>query len=193
MSNSTAETPKSAVKGPGRRGISYPMFRRTGGGANDAKSQISLEMGSEEYREYVRDRMGVDEAEFVDASLVTDPKDAKGRRVSEESQELEAAQDMGEGAEHVAQFAEELSASGEAQSEQGADVLERKYRLRMAKAAQVGEMKAELQRVAATTATKKDDAIAEKVSARTVDDLPDIRDDDVTEDEYVPLAGRRYF
>ena len=176
-----------------RRGMSYAMLKRTTGGSNDSKSQISLEPGSEEYREYVRDITGVDDSEFVDASLVTDPKASRGRKLSDEEIERERDKDAGKEAEHVADLAGDLAEAGEAQAEQGADVMERKYRLRMAKMAQFGEMKEELTRAAAATSTKKDDAIAEKVSTRTVDDMPDIRDDDVSAEEYVPLARHRYF
>ena len=181
-------------RGPAaRRGMSYAMLKRTTGGSNDSKSQISLEPGSEEYREYVRDITGVDDSEFVDASLVTDPKASRGRKLSDEEIERERDKDAGKEAEHVADLAGDLAEAGEAQAEQGADVMERKYRLRMAKMAQFGEMKEELTRAAAATSTKKDDAIAEKVSTRTVDDMPDIRDDDVSAEEYVPLARHRYF
>ena len=173
--------------------MSYPMFRRTAGGGNDAKSQASLEMGSEEYREYVRDLSGVDKSEFVDASLVTDPEKAKGSKLSDEDQAREKAQDMGEEAEHVANLAGDLAAAGEAQDEAGKALETRRYKLRMAKAGHVGEMKQMLTAEAAKTETKKDDAIAESVSKRTVDDLPDIRDDSVGEEEYVPLARKRYF
>ena len=185
-----SERMRESVK---RRQLTYPMFRRTAGGANDAKSQASLEMGSEEYREYARDLAGVDEKEFVGASLVVDPDDARGRKVSDEEQEREAAHDMGEEAPHVADLAGDLAKSAEVQAETGADVAERKHIRRMAKSAHVEDMKQALKESAARTSTQKDDVIAESVSKRTVDDLPDIHDDNVTEEEYVPLARRRYF
>lgn len=181
------------AKRPARRQLKYPMLRKTAAGGNDEKSQISLEMGSEEYREYVRDLAGVDESEFVGASLVTDPEDSRGRRVSDETQAEEKAFGQGEGLEHAENLAAELGAAQEEVAEMGADVLERKYRLRMAKTEQVGEMKETLIEAAAVTETLRDDAIAKKVSTRTVDDLPDITDDAVTPEEYVPLARSRYF
>lgn len=175
------------------RSVGYPLLRRRAGGENDAKSQISLEMGSEEYRKYVRDSAGVDERDFVDPALVTNPEQAKDKRLSDEDQQREFGQDMGEEAEHVADLAGDLAAAGEAQAEVGADVAELKHVRRMAKSAHVGDMKQALIDAAATTETTRDDAIAKSVSKRSIDDLPDIRDDDVTEEEYVPLARHRYF
>lgn len=176
-----------------RRGIVYPMFRKPADSVNDAKSQISLEMGSEEYREYVRDLAGLDEEDFVEGAMVTDDKSDSGKRDSEETQELEAGRAVGKSEEHISEFAKELADASEEQADIGEEVLARKYRMRMAKADLVGEMKQKLQKVASGTDTQHDDKIAAVVSTRTVDDLPDIQDDNVTPSEYVASAADRYF
>lgn len=180
-------------KSRARRRIVYPMFRKSADSVNDAKSQISLEMGSEEYREYVRDLAGLDEEDFVEGAMVTDDKSDSGKRDSEETQELEAGRAVGKSEEHISEFAKELADASEEQADIGEEVLARKYRMRMAKADLVGEMKQKLQKVAAGTDTQHDDKIAAVVSTRTVDDLPDIQDDNVTPSEYVASAADRYF
>lgn len=177
----------------GRRRMAYAMFRRNAKGENDAKSQVSLEPGSDEYLKYARDSAGIDERDFVDPEHVSGPGDAKDLKLSDEDQERERGQDMGEEPEHVGEFAEKLAEAGEDMTERSQDTMDRKYRLRMAKAGHVGDMKEVLTEAAATTEGKRDDAIARRVSSRTVDDLPDIHDDSVSEEDYASKAPERYF
>lgn len=176
-----------------RRGMSYGMLKKNAKGENDAKSQVSLEPGSEEYKGYLLDRMGVEEKDITSISRLVDSSNGSAVKLSDEDQAREAAQDMGKEPAHVSELAGDLAAAGEAQSEQGADVAERKYRRMMNKIGLAGEMKESLVNAASTTATKSDDKVAHNMSRRNVDDLPDIHDDTVTEEEYVPGAAGRYF
>ena len=170
-----------------------PLFRKNVKGDNDEKSQLSLEMGGEEYREYVRDRAGIEDEDFIEPGAAVNPDDMKGSKLSDEDQDREKDQDFGKEAEHVAELAGDLNQASEEQADVSAEVADRKYRRRIAKAGKVGEMKEMLKVAAARTESKVDDAVAEQVSSRNIDDLPDIKDESVCECDYVAGAAERYF
>ena len=151
--------------------------------SNESKEQMSLQMGSDEYKAYVRDQAGIDEDAFVKDDGVLQAGD---ERTPEEVQEAPPEP------EHVAELAESLRQQSGRTRRSADQTVQMKYRRRMSKEVQVPDMKAAMIEAAAQTETKVDDAIAKQVSRRNSDDLPQIHDDGVSADEFVPRCFRKY-
>lgn len=151
--------------------------------SNGSKEQMSLQPGSAEYKEYVRDKAGVQEEDFVQDDGVIDKND---ERTSDEAQEAPPEP------EHVAELAESLRR----QAGRGQAVVDgttrTKYRRRMSKEVQVGSVREAMVAAASETETKDDDEAAKRFSRRNSDDLPQIHDDGVSADEFLPRCFEKY-
>ncbi len=173
-----------------RTGMTYPMQRRDPLGENDAKTQASLAMGTTAYRNYQMAQAGLNPEDFTG--------DAKGKAfmgdtvLPEEALEAQEQAGLGIESEHVGEFRAELSAAHEASSEVAEDLYALKSMRKGYKRELIPEMKATMTEVAAQTETKADDRVAESVSKRNCDDMPEIHDDSIGEEEYIPKAIRKY-
>lgn len=166
-----------------RRRPALPGVRRPSDHWNEDKEQISLALGSAEYEEYVNDRAGVDDRDFVPGA---EPRDEGDERRPDEVVDAPAQP------EHTAELAAELAADAAAQRAADALVAERKYRRQMSKATQTGRMVREAMAAAALTETRADDERVRRAARACPMSLPDVQDDGVGPDDYVPRAMRRY-
>ncbi len=163
-----------------RRTLQPHVVRKKDKWGDDRKEQINLGQGTGEYAEMVRDHRGVEEESFVKDSPV--PEAGEDRRPDD-------AQVVRAEPEHVAQFAGEIRQAADAQRGKAADVEQMKYRRQMSKATQVPELRREAVAAAAETPDKADDKRA--ASIRDVSDIPDVYDDGVESDEFLPRGIRR--
>ena len=166
-----------------RRRPALPGVRRPSDHWNEDKEQISLAPGSAEYEEYVRDRAGIDEEDFVPT---TAPLDVGDERRPDEVVEAPVQP------EHTAELAADLAASAAAQRALDAEVAARKYRRQMSKAAQTPRLVREAAAEAAKTETTADDERVRRVARACPLSLPEVQDDGVGPDDYIPRSMARY-
>lgn len=147
---------------------------------NGAKEQISLDPSSSEYRERQRDRAGVKKEDFVERPGLAGEQ--AGESVLPAQPEVTAPEEL----------AGDLRQEAEAVIDGGKAVSTMKYKRAMSKSRQGDDLKATARAIAETTESKADDEHARVLARRKVDDLPEIRDDTVTEEEFVPKALQKY-
>lgn len=152
-------------------------------GENDTKTQISLEQGSGEYKEFIMDQKGMDEFEQErqlagEAGLVQcDPFQPEDKWHEAEAAEAAAVlPDMN--AQHLAK-----------QKFHYDHTVERKQNKRILKSRLVDDVEAQAAVMAEATPTAEDDKAAETIGRR----IPHmIHDDGVMVDEFVPKALEKY-
>ena len=151
----------------------------TSGDTGDGrKEQLSLELGSAEYRERQRDLAGVDEGKFVQR--------ADGQLDPDLERTPDEIQDAPTEPEHVATLAEQVRGRNDIQEKQADDVQLQKTVRRMAKITGFGVVKKAAMVIAAATPEPEDD---EAVRQARVDSIPDvIYDDGVTQHNYTKEA-----
>lgn len=164
-----------------RRVLKPHLVRPKHDSSDGRKEQLSLEMGSETYKDYMMAQKGMDEEDYVHDDGHVDAGEDK--RADED--QVPVTED-----EHLLRLAPELKEKSEETLKQGAKVGERKWRLQQGKARQFGTAKAEAEEIAAATPEKDDDKRV--ASVRSVDDIAQpVYDDGVSPDEFVPKAVRR--
>lgn len=166
-----------------KRSLRPHVVRRADRWGNDDKEQISLGMGTGEYRELVRDRSGVSEGDFVPEDPVLDA--GEDRRPDEA--QVPVTEEP-----HVAELAADLKEAAEAQAVVSAETSRRKYRRVMSKEQKIPELRETAMAAAAETPEKDDDKRAAGI--RDASDVPDpVYDDGVSQDEFVPRSMRHLF
>lgn len=168
---------------PGKRRLTYPDGRPPVDHWNEDKEQISLAPGSKEYEEYVRDRLGVDEENFVQDDARMDVGDE--RRPDD-------VRDAPAESEHTSSLAGELGAAAQAQRLADAETARRKYRRQMSKVTQRGALVNVARAMAAETPGTEDDARVERMAGTCAMSLPEVQNDGVGQDDYIPRSLERY-
>lgn len=144
---------------------------------NDTKNQISLQIGGAEYKEMIRDRMGIDEHEQEDVKL--------NKLRVEQAIEPELWRE-----ELEQRNATHGKVERENRSERVVSVGVQKYNKQVRKMDLIDDITPVAVAKAAQTETKSDDKKANNVVRRAVPEL--IYDDSVDADEFLPTALRKY-
>lgn len=152
-------------------------------GENDAKTQISLEQGSGEYKEFVMDRQGMDEFD-------------QEKYLAEAAGHVKADDFSKDDAWHADEAAEAAAANPERdeihrsrQKFHYDHTVERKQNRRILKTLLIDDVEADAIEIAEATPDTDDDKQAETIRRR----LPKlIHDDGVMVDEFVPTALEKY-
>lgn len=131
---------------------------------NTDKEQISLAMGSAEYKERVRDLQEVS----------PDRPDDKFHTEREKNLEVQAS---------------DVALRNQKMDERN-DTAERKYRNQTSKRVQFDDVKDSAIETAAETETPVDDIKAKRMLPKTLDNI--VYDDGVTEDDYLPTVLKKY-
>ena len=144
------------------------------------KEQLHLTPGTPEYEEYIRDRQGIDEKDFVaDDRKVQEGDDRRPDKFQKPITEPE----------HVKKLAGDLRKANDKSQTTVRKVGYRKFRSKLLKEGENGELVGEAVRLAALTEDKEDD-----YKARKLDKHPGVRelvyDDGCMQDEYVPRGLR---
>lgn len=164
-----------------RRSVGFRQLKKKG--ENDAKTQISLEQGSDEYKEFVMDQQGMNEFEQErqlagQAGLVQADEFQKDDKWHED----EAAE--------AAAIVPDRDAAYRVQQRYHYDhTVERKQNKQILKDLLMDDAEAAAMDIAESTPSPDDDVVAQKIGRR----LPElVYDDGVTVDEFVPSALEKY-
>lgn len=152
-------------------------------GENETKTQISLEQGSGEYKEFIMDRQGMTEFE-QERQLA----DAAGLVKADEFQKDDKWH--AEEAAEAAAVLPDMDAAHTAKQKFHYDhTVERKQNRRILKSRLTDDVEAQAMVIAERTPTPDDDKAAKNIGRR----LPDlIHDDGVMVDEFIPQALEKY-
>lgn len=171
-----------------RRSSNASDFRRVDKkGENDTKTQVSLEQGSGEYKEFVMDRRGMDEFE-------------QERFLADEAGLVKADDFQKDDSWHADEAAEAAAINPnrdityrERQKYHYDHTVERKQNRRILKGRLVDDFGAQVVEMAKTTPTTEDDEIAAGIVRRLPRLVEDeIHDDGIMIDEFIPRSLEKY-
>lgn len=163
------------------RGIRYSRIDKKG--ENDAKTQISLEQGMGEYKEFVMDRNGMDEFE-QERQLADEAGKVKADEFKKEddwhAQEAEAAAAVNPNRDDAYRISQRYTYD---------HTVERKQNRRILKGLLIDDVESCATEMAEATPSPEDDKVAANIGRR----LPNlVHDDGVMVDEFVPTALKKY-
>lgn len=163
---------------------------------NTDKEQLNLALGSEEYKDHMLEKAGVDQKSLVESQGVFQGgvpvghvKLDEGSRV--ESDEFQATADAPAG-EWAVNLSQEMRQAAQSVRDRDVAVNRQRYTARMQKLDKMPDIIRGMEQQVEATATRSDDKAVAKFKGRDCDDMPEIVDTSLTAEDLTMRAFRKY-
>lgn len=169
---------------------------RRSSSSNTDKEQLNLAMGSEEYKDHMLEKAGVDEKSLAEAQGVFQGgvpvghvRIDEGSRVESDEFQQAAGQPAGE---YAVNLSRDMRDAAQAVRDRDVAVNRQRYTARMQKLDKYPNIIKGMEQQVAATATRADDKAVAKLKGRDCDDMPEIVDTSLTAEDLTMRSFQKY-